>query len=380
MIKQICILTKSYKHGGFCVAGIDLNTKEWVRLVNSDNPDIDEIKKEQMFLNGEPIECLDVIECDFIKRIPHSCQTENWLLNNSFQPKYIKTITIEELMKIVKIEKDDYFIFNQSNLLSSFEISKINRSLYLYHVQNLKIEAISYEYYGEIRFKYKCSFIYNNIQYNNISLTDPTYRDIIQDGLNLEHALIIASLPCVPYKDNFYYKFVAKVIPVDPDKLVKNDGILKIFKEGFFYSVYKNDALLLNKIFGYKLFGVQVLRTGFPVKGRAAVLEKLDKLCINYDVYNYDKYPTISQRFENNNYEMIDITTYTPRDKSPKYEYFNIKRSDLLRLLAENINPITGESSNFIDPKTKIALLDIAKRIEKREKSDNGFKVKIIDN
>ena len=38
MIKQICILTKSYKHGGYCVAGIDINTKEWIRLVNSDNP------------------------------------------------------------------------------------------------------------------------------------------------------------------------------------------------------------------------------------------------------------------------------------------------------------------------------------------------------
>ena len=52
MIKQICILTKSYKHGGYCVAGIDVNNNEWIRLVNSDNPANDEIRKEQMFLNG----------------------------------------------------------------------------------------------------------------------------------------------------------------------------------------------------------------------------------------------------------------------------------------------------------------------------------------
>ena len=69
--------------------------------------------------------------------------------------------------------------------------------------------------YGEIRFRYKCLFDYKNNQYTNISLTDPVYRDVAQDGTNLSNALIIASLPCVPYKDNLFYKFVAKIIPID---------------------------------------------------------------------------------------------------------------------------------------------------------------------
>lgn len=215
MIKQICILTKSYKHGGFCVAGIDINTGQWIRLVNSDDPNTDEIRKEQMFLNGKPIECLDIIEYDFIKNISNGCQTENWLLNTTFKPRFIKSITIDELINLIKIEKDDYFIFNNSNLLSIDEISKVNRSLFIFHVQNLKIEATTYESYGEIRFRYKCSFDYNNQQYTNISLTDPVYRDIAQDGLNLTNALIVASLPCVPYNDDLYYKFVAKIIPIE---------------------------------------------------------------------------------------------------------------------------------------------------------------------
>ena len=215
MIKQICILTKSYKHGGYCVAGIDINTKEWIRLVNSDNPNTDEIRKEQMFLNGKSIECLDVVEYDFIKNIPNSCQTENWLLNISLKPKYIKSMSIEELANIIKIENDDFFIFNNANLLNENEISNIKRSLYIFHVQNLKIEAATYESYGEIRFRYKCSFDYKDNQYTNISLTDPIYRDVAQDGTNLSNALIIASLPCIPYNDNLFYKFVAKIIPID---------------------------------------------------------------------------------------------------------------------------------------------------------------------
>lgn len=215
MTKQICILTKSYKHGGYCVAGIDIDTKEWIRLVNSDNPNTDEIRKEQMFLNGKTIECLDIIEYDFIKNIPTSCQTENWLLNPALKPKFIKSISIEKLVNFIKIEKDDFFIFNNANLLKANEISKIKRSLYIFHVQNLKIEASTYESYGEIRFRYKCAFDYKNSHYDNISLTDPIYRDITQDGTNLSHALIVASLPCVPYNDDLFCKFVAKIFPID---------------------------------------------------------------------------------------------------------------------------------------------------------------------
>lgn len=378
MIKQICILTKSYKHGGFCVAGIDVATKEWVRIVNSTDPNTDELRKEQLLVDGKVIECLDVIEYDFIQNVPNACQVENWLLNARITPRYIKTLTLEDLVKIIKLDRDNDFILNNANLLNADEIKSISRSLYIYHVKSLKIDATTYESYGEIKFKYKCSFVYNDKLYSNISLTDPIYRDISNDGVNLDNALIITSLPCVPYGDGLYYKFVAKIIPINPELLVKNDGCLKIMKEGFFYSVYGNDALLLNKYFGYKLFGTNVVRTGFPVKNRETVFAEIDKLAINYDIYHYGNLVK-SKRFPDNNYEIIDSSLYIPNSKSPRYEYFDIKRSDLLKVLASGTNPITGEKSDFIDSKTRLALLDIAKMIEKREKLDNGFKVKISD-
>ncbi len=234
MIKQICILTKSYKHGGYCVAGIDLKTKQWVRLVNSDNPITDEIRKEQMFVNGRSIECFDVFEFDFINNIPNSCQNENWLLNNLVTPKFIKTLSLEEIADILELDNDEFFILNTANSLTEIEVSKVNRSLFVFHVQNLKIEATSYEYYGEIRFKYKCTFDYKGNKYINISLTDPIYRDVLQDGLNLADALIIASLPCIPYNDGSFYKFVAKIIPIDKHissymESAKNNGLSSPF-------------------------------------------------------------------------------------------------------------------------------------------------------
>ena len=167
------ILTKSFKNGGYCVAGIDMETCQWIRLVDSTNPSEDEIKKEQMFVDGRQIECFDVIEFDFINQTPFFCQTENWLLNLKVKPKYIKTISVEELLNKIHIDKDENFISNKDSLLTANEILKMKRSLFLFCVKNLKIDASRYENFGEIRFKYKCSFEYNNFVYTNISLTDP---------------------------------------------------------------------------------------------------------------------------------------------------------------------------------------------------------------
>lgn len=36
MERKVAILTRSSKFGGYCVAGVDLNTGEWVRFVSSD--------------------------------------------------------------------------------------------------------------------------------------------------------------------------------------------------------------------------------------------------------------------------------------------------------------------------------------------------------
>ena len=82
MIKQICILTKSYKHGGYCVAGIDLETGEWIRLVASDDLDTNEIPKSFMLYSDfTPCKPLDVVSVDIIEELPGDIQPENVLVN-----------------------------------------------------------------------------------------------------------------------------------------------------------------------------------------------------------------------------------------------------------------------------------------------------------
>jgi hypothetical protein len=48
-------------------------------------------------------------------------------------------------------------------------------------------------------------------------------------------------------------------------------GMLEIKQGGYYYNVSGNDALILNKYLGYKLYGIKQFRTGFPVVGEKTV-------------------------------------------------------------------------------------------------------------
>ena len=97
MIKKICILTKSYKDKGYCVAGIDLKTRQWIRLVSA----VDEDDKiPYYYMNDYDIDVLDVIEIETIRHIPKGCQKENYLININLPPKKIGSLSFEKLLKI----------------------------------------------------------------------------------------------------------------------------------------------------------------------------------------------------------------------------------------------------------------------------------------
>ena len=87
---------------------------------------------------------------------------------------------------------------------------------------------------------------------------------------------------------------------------INPDGILIIRQGGYYYNVSGNDALILNKYLGYKLFGVKKYRTGFPVSAEKTVLKKIDTLEMNYDLIDKTEKVLVSKRFEQNRYEIID--------------------------------------------------------------------------
>ena len=72
---KFVILTMSSKYGGYCVAGIDMDSGFFKRLVWDENGTA--IPKMLMY-NLRP---LDVIDIYVLKHVPETCQSENVIVD-----------------------------------------------------------------------------------------------------------------------------------------------------------------------------------------------------------------------------------------------------------------------------------------------------------
>ena len=72
-----------------------------------------------------------------------------------------------------------------------------------------------------------------------------------------------------------------------------------MIKCGYFYEIYGEGANIMNRVFGYKIKEVSGCnRVGFPINSYNKVINRLNKLKINYLIYNDKK-----AKFNDNNYD-----------------------------------------------------------------------------
>lgn len=102
-----------------------------------------------------------------------------------------------------------------------------------------------------------------------------------------------------------------------------------IIKVGTFYNVLGKDALIIKNIFNYQIKEFSgTIKVGFPITSENKVLNKLNKLKINYLIY--DNETILKEKFNKNNYNMyVNNLSIDDRIKN-----INIKLNDI----KENIN------------------------------------------
>ena len=168
----------------------------------------------------------------------------------------------------------------------------------------------------------------------------------------------------------------------DPLGEKRADRVMHIKQGGFYYSVSGNDALLLHKHLGYKLYGVDTPRTGFPVKGKETVLEKLEALSIDYDLINQGGKIVASRRFAENLYEIVDDVLWGEvndahgtqtiakgaRKKLP-YKERMASYIEILQGLSEGVDTMTGEVVEGLTEQTKLQLFEMSLYFDERLKA-----------
>ncbi len=198
--RDLVILTKSAKNGANCVAGIDVNTGKWVRLVkNKDNA----IPNYNMVCDdGHICEPLDVVRVTFSCKVPSGCQTENEQIHDFKKWEYLDTWELEDVLDIHPAEIKQSIFGNQRCTLFEDEKDNLDYSLMIIKVSDLKF------YTASETGKTKAAFVYNGYQYNNISVTD---RDFFGFEGFLNSAFVVMSIPNSTLPGYNYFKFIAKV-------------------------------------------------------------------------------------------------------------------------------------------------------------------------
>lgn len=205
--KLIWILAKSIKHGAFCIAGKDVHTNDWIRLVsNSDGGSLSE-EQSRVYFEGasqkEPwgVRVNDLVEIVFVKRVSIIGQPENWQISS-------KVWTLKNNSK--RYYQPDLFfdsphdLWGHGNKVSHSVLGQIKESLYLVRVNNFEIYQVGYE--G--KYKLKARFLYNGQAYENFAVTDPEYH---RKAGELGDVTLVVSLGQEFVEDHCHYKIVGKI-------------------------------------------------------------------------------------------------------------------------------------------------------------------------
>jgi hypothetical protein len=203
---EVVILTKSSKNKGYCVAGIDLNNRQWVRLVSDDKESHGSLfNKDMRYEDNTYCKVLDSVRVPIIQKAPTAYQPENVLIDKTVFWKKIGRLSIHDVLKLHPAEKHIYLLGNEWPYITQEKVAAVGHSLVLIEVANVAIA------HTESR-KAKAKFQYGLKIYENMSVTDP---DFYLSEQTIKHAVLVLSLPDIPHNEKYYNKFIAKIFPLE---------------------------------------------------------------------------------------------------------------------------------------------------------------------
>lgn len=212
MEKKIIILTKSKKHSGYCIAGIDYETGEWIRLVSSDSKTEGAVPWEDLqYSNGETLEVYDIIMCRLLRKCGTIVQPENCLYNETVKWEKVGKSNLDEVIKIHGYDSVDYVFENEDTKLPTDWIFSGNPSLCLLKVKDASIWVKTFE-----DKKISLNFTYDDIRYKYMSISQIDllnyYRNKTDDSYPLGTVTVVFSLTDQYYRNGKYYKVVAQIL------------------------------------------------------------------------------------------------------------------------------------------------------------------------
>lgn len=221
--KTILCLAASDKHNGYCFAGKDIETGEWIRPV-SNRADEEISEMECTMSDGTEAKLLDILEIPFLQEMPSNYQTENHLIDPKNKWKKISEGTWQQVEEAIDnhsgplwVNEDASFGYS-NNRVDGSEAAKLDNSLALIRPSKLRISEgrRGGMFNGADDRLVKAYFSHDGIDYT-LAVTDPTIKNrflaVPDHTEEMTGAVLCVSLGEV-YGGNAY-KLVAAVITPD---------------------------------------------------------------------------------------------------------------------------------------------------------------------
>lgn len=180
VIKRIVCLANSRKMAGRCIAGrevFDAGPGRWIRPVSARQTE-EVSEREREYQDGSDPRVLDIIDVPLVGPRPHTCQTENWLLDPDYCWAKVRQIGWAELRRYVEdpptLWVNDRSTYNGVNdELLQADADALSDSLVLIRVPTLDLRVFAPRAdFGDSKRRVQAHFRHRNIQYA-LWVTDP---------------------------------------------------------------------------------------------------------------------------------------------------------------------------------------------------------------
>lgn len=203
---RLIVMTESSKFSGKCVAGIDVKSGKWVRLVSDDEETHGAIANSDLYYqDGGKCQVLDIVDVPIIEECGDDIQPENVLLDTSKYIRYVGMASLEDVLEIHPAEIRNDILGNKYSYISEQRVDSVGYSLALVEVQDLEIVQVENP---NGRPKTKVNFTYQGYSYTQMSVTDPRFYSVTS-GTVYDSAVLVISIG-TPYNEK-YYKFVSGI-------------------------------------------------------------------------------------------------------------------------------------------------------------------------
>lgn len=213
MKKKIIILTKSIKHTGYCVAGIDYDTGKWIRLISSDKETEGAVPEQFLYYSdGSMLDVYDVIECELRQPCPTVVQPENWLYNEDVAWKKIGVSCLEHVLEIHGYDRPEYVFYDSQVSLANNWNFKGEGSLCLLNVEDAYVWVKTFDGKQTV----SLNFTYNGYVYKYMRISQMDIKDYYSNKSDGAYPIyadsIVFSLTDRYYYNGKYYKVVAQIL------------------------------------------------------------------------------------------------------------------------------------------------------------------------